>query len=154
MRHALRLLLTGVPRLWRTARSAGAGRRDAVDVVLASLIAFSRAARKHPAQWRRHNAIRHFMWQAYLCARHGEPLARAVADAQEAGSSDAGDTGVDQANNLLGRAYGAAHGEELRARGRTATLASLAEVADRMWHDRELSAQALADGTDPRDARH
>ncbi|WP_162799348.1 hypothetical protein, partial [Nocardioides sp. 616] len=85
--RALRLTTTALPRLWRAARAAGAGHAAALDVVLASALAFSSASRAHPGAWRRHNAVRHFMWQAYLSARHGEALARAVADAQEAGSA-------------------------------------------------------------------
>lgn len=151
LRNALRLLGSGVPRLWRAARSAGASRADAVDVVVASLLAFVLSARGGGVGWRQQNAVRHFTWQAYLAARHGEPLARAVGEAQESGSADPDDSRVDEENNRAGRAHGVAHAGEL-AGGRRATLTALVEVARRKWRRRELSAQSLPDGSDPREA--
>ena len=115
-------------------------------------MAFAIAARGGATRWRRQNAVRHFSWQAYLAARHGEQVAQALGDAQERGSSDARDSEVDRANNRAGRAYGLAHRDELRAGRRSTTLAGLARVAERKWQHRELSAQSLADGSDPRDA--
>ncbi|WP_181310454.1 DUF6973 domain-containing protein [Nocardioides campestrisoli] len=152
LRRSLRLVGTGLPRLWAAARSTGASTSQSTDALLASALAFSRAAAESPRQWRRQNAVRHFIWQAYLAARHGETLARALGDAQEQGSGDQVDTRVDQENNALGRAWGLAHAEELRSGTRAEVLERLVAVADRKWHDEELSAAPLPDGSDPRRA--
>lgn len=151
-RNAVRLLTSGAPRLWQAARDAGAGPGRATEVVLDSALAFSSAATGAPTHWRRQNAVRHFVWQALLTARHGEAVATAVGEAQEQGSADTRDSEVDRANNGLGRAYGTAHADELARLSRGDALARLAGVAAQKWDSRELSAQPLADGRDPRDA--
>lgn len=150
-RNALRMLTSGAPRLWQAARGAGAGPAAATEVVMDSALAFSSAVTGSPTQWRRQNAVRHFVWQALLTARHGEAVAAAVGEAQEQGSADARDSEVDRANNELGRAYGSAHAAELTRLGRRDAVTRLAGVAAEKWASRELSAQPLADGRDPRD---
>ncbi|WP_110181782.1 hypothetical protein [Nocardioides solisilvae] len=152
LRQALRLLSGGVPRLWRAAREAGADRRTATDVVVTSVLALLVSARVVGSGWREQNAVRHFAWQAHLAARHGEALAVAVGEAQERGSADPDDSRVDEANNRVGRAHGLAGGPALLRGGRWAALTRLAEAGRLEWQQRELSAQPLADGTDPRDA--
>lgn len=152
LRRGLHLAGSGVPRLWRAARRAGAGRAEALDVVLASTGAFTLAAQQAPTQWRQQNAVRHFVWQAYLTARHGRRLAQAVASEQEAGTTDPVDSGVDERNNALGQEYGTEHAASLRAQSRDEALSHLAEVGARLWDERVLASATLKDGTDPRDA--
>ncbi len=60
------------------------------------------------------NAIRHFVWQAYIAGRHGVAVAEAVAAAHEEGRDTPHDTRVDLHNNAVGREYGAAHSADDR----------------------------------------
>ncbi|CAA9375686.1 DUF6973 domain-containing protein [uncultured Nocardioides sp.] len=146
LRRAVRAATSGVPRLYAAARSAGADHRDAAALVSASASALMVAARRHPHEWRRQNAVRHFAWQALLTARYGVEMARALADAHERGSSDAVDSSVDRANNAAGQAYGAAHAAQLRRGPVGATLTHLVEVAEREWAAGRLSSPPRRDG--------
>lgn len=139
LRNAVRLAWSGVPRLWRAARAAGAGRGAAADVVLASLLAFVAASRGGPTRWRRSNALRHFTWQAYLAARHGQDLAVALAEAQERGSADPVDTAVDEENNRRGRDYGLANAAQLRRGSRLGAVRRLDRAARELWERGELA---------------
>ena len=104
----------GGPRLYRAARQAGASRAAGLDVLAVSGAALALAARRGPGRRGRQNAVRHFTWQAVLTGRHGLHVARAVADAQERGSTRLRDSAVDQRNNAAGQAWGHAHEQELR----------------------------------------
>jgi hypothetical protein len=130
----------GVPRLFRSARRAGAGYRDATDVLICSawvlFVVAPRAAGAHGRQ----NAVRHFVWQAVLTARHGEGVARSVADAQEQGSVQPLDSAADRRNNSVGQAYGAAHSRELHDLPLRTTMAELLEVGLTKWRAGELAA--------------
>jgi len=139
LRAALHAAL-GVPGLYRAARRAGAGPRDAIDVLLCSawvlFVVAPRAAGAHGRQ----NAVRHFVWQAALTARHGEGVARSVADAQEEGSVQPLDSAADRRNNAVGQAYGAAHARELAGVPLRAELDELLAVGLTKWQAGELSA--------------
>jgi len=128
----------GVPRLFRAARRAGAGHRDAADVLLCSAwVLFGVAPRAAGARGRQ-NAVRHFVWQAVLTARHGEGVARSVADAQEEGSRQPLDSAADRRNNAVGQAYGAAHVRDLAGVPLRTTLEELLEVGLTKWQAGEL----------------
>ena len=112
LRAAVHALL-GAPRLYRAARVAGADVRDALGLLGTSALVLFVIAPRAAGVPGRQNAARHFVWQALLTARYGEPVAQAVAQAQEAGSVRPLDSQVDRRNNAAGRAYGAAHTAEL-----------------------------------------
>ena len=61
----------GVPGVYGAARDAGLGRRDAVRVLEASAYALVLARKRYPRRWRAENAVRHFVWQAWLAATYG-----------------------------------------------------------------------------------
>jgi len=106
----------GAPRLYRAARQAGASTTGAMDVLAASAAVLLLAARRGAGERGRQNAVRHFTWQAVLTGRHGIHVARAVADAQERGSTRLRDSAIDQRNNAAGQAWGHAHEQELAGR--------------------------------------
>lgn len=105
----------GAPRLYRSARRAGAGRLAALRLMLWSGIVLFIVAPRAAGVPGRQNAVRHFVWQALITVRYGEAVARSVADAQEAGSPDHVDSSVDRHNNTTAQAYAAAHATDLRA---------------------------------------
>ncbi|WP_426243927.1 DUF6973 domain-containing protein [Nocardioides sp. LHG3406-4] len=139
LRNAIRSATSGVPRLYAAARGSGAGHRESVGMVAASAAALVIAARRHPAEWRQQNAVRHFSWQALLTARYGLAAADALAQAHERRSRDAADSAVDRANNVAGQEYAAARADELRRGSVWATLTRLAEVAEAEWAAGRLS---------------
>lgn len=145
LRRAVRGATVGAPRLYAAARASGASHRDAAAMVAASATALAIAARRHPHEWRRQNAVRHFTWQALLTARYGPEAARALADAHERGTPDEVDSTVDRANNAAGQAYGAAHADTLRSGGVGETLTRLAEVAEAEWAAGRLSSAPRRD---------
>lgn len=146
LRAVLRSATTGVPRLYAAARGAGVGHREALAMVAASATALVVAARRHPDEWRKQNAVRHFSWQAFITARHGLAAAQALAEAHERGSSDSADSTVDRANNAAGQQYAAAHAEELQQGSTLATLTRLAEAAEAEWAAGRLSSQRRRGG--------
>src|SRR4051812_16673215 len=129
----------GVPRLFRAARRAGAGYRDATDVLVCSAWVLFMVAPRAAGARGRQNAVRHFVWQAVLTARHGEGVARSVADAQEEGSVQPLDSVTDRRNNAVGQAYGAAHARDLEAVPLRTTMAELLEVGLTKWQAGELA---------------
>ena len=116
---------SGVPRIFTAALRAGAGPGDAAQVVAISAAATTVATNRGRGVPGRQNAMRHFVWQALLTARHGVELARAVANAQEVGTPDLRDSEVDRHNNRVGQEFGAAHAVDLAG-------ISIREAADRL----------------------
>lgn len=129
---------TGVPRLWLAATKAGLGPAGAVDVLRISQAALQAAAAHGRGVPGRTNAMRHFMWQATLTAKHGVDAARSIAEAQEAGSPNRRDSRVDAHNNAAGQAYGAAHAADLADLSPSEAMTSLVPVALAMWAADEL----------------
>jgi len=129
---------TGVPRLVAAALRAGAGPVGAARVVAISGAAASVAARRARGERGRQNAVRHFVWQALVTARHGVAVARTVAEAQETGTANAADSRADRHNNAVGQEYGAAHAEALGTGSVSEALESLAGVALEKWAADEL----------------
>lgn len=129
---------TGVPRLYAAALAAGVGPSGAVEVLRISQAALAAAARHGRGVPGRTNAMRHFMWQATLTAKYGAELARSVADAQETGTPNRRDSGVDAHNNAAGQAYGAEHAAELADLTPSEAMTSLVPVALAMWESGEL----------------
>jgi hypothetical protein len=129
----------GAPRLYRAARQAGASTRAALDVLAASAMVLALAARRGPGERGRQNAVRHFTWQAVLTGRHGIHVARAVADAQERGSTRLRDSAVDQRNNAAGQAWGHAHEHELAGRSLRAAVEVAFAAAMSKWGGGELA---------------
>ena len=129
----------GGPRLYRAARQAGAGPKDALDVLAASAAALLVSTRAGSGKPGRQNAIRHFTWQATITARHGIHVATAVADAQERGSTRLRDTAVDQRNNAAGQTWGHAHEQELAGRSLRAVLDAASAAATTKWDAGELA---------------
>ncbi|MBC2933268.1 DUF6973 domain-containing protein [Nocardioides sp. zg-1228] len=126
---------TVVPRLYVAAVQAGLGPAGALEVLRLSRAALQIAAAQGRGVPGRANAMRHFMWQAVLTARFGVETARAIATAQESGSSARHDSRVDEHNNAVGQEYGATNAAEL---GGTDAMRRLVPVALAKWDSGEL----------------
>ena len=129
---------TGVPRLAAAARAAGLGPAATVEALRISEAALRTAASHGRGEPGRTNAMRHFMWQAVLTARFGLDAARTLAAAQEAGTPARKDSVVDEHNNAVGQAYGAAHADELQVGSPTEVVTMLVPVALEKWSADEL----------------
>jgi hypothetical protein len=136
----------GVPGIYWAARQAGLGRRDAVRVLEASAYAVALARRHYPQRWRAENAVRHFVWQAWLTATYGREVAEAVGRAHERMSRDAVDSSVDRGNNVIGQAYGEAHADAIRSEATRPALSALADEAGRLWDAGQLTASTGSGG--------
>jgi hypothetical protein len=130
--------------VYRAARRSGLGHRDAVRVLAASAYAVLLARRRYPRRWRAENAVRHFVWQAWLSATYGRHVAEAVGRAHEHVATDGRDSAVDQENNRIGRAYGVAHAERIRASATRPALSALADEAGHLWDAGQLKASTRA----------
>ena len=132
--------------MYGAARAAGLGRREAVRVLEASAYALVLARKRYPRRWRAENAVRHFVWQAWLAATYGPEVADAIGRAHERlSASDAGDSTVDRENNRIGQEYGVAHAERIRASAMRPAQSALADEAGRLWDAGQL--RALSDTT-------
>ena len=127
----------GAPNVFNAARDAGASPSAAADVMAASAAAvqIASAADETPGM---QNAVRHFIWQAYIAGRHGAAVAEAVAAAHEEGRNTPHDTRVDLHNNAAGREYGAANSAAIGQGSLTDALKALVPVARQKWVDDEL----------------
>jgi hypothetical protein len=132
--------------VYGAARAAGLGRRDAVRVLEASAYSLVLARKRYPKRWRAENAVRHFVWQAWLTAAYGPEVAEAVGRAHERLSRDARDSAVDRANNLIGQQYGAAHAERIRPGAMRPAMSALADEAGRRWDSGQLRAATASGG--------
>ena len=121
------------PLLYGAARRAGAGRWAALQALQLTGLALLLTPMRASGELGRVNAVRHFCWQAGLAARFGEPLAVALADAQEEGAVDPVDSAVDQRNNAAGRAYGRAHADELGGLGAWRVVFRLIDAGLAEW---------------------
>lgn len=126
--------------MYGAARSAGLGHLDAVRVLQASAYSLLIARKRYPRHWRAENAVRHFVWQAWLAATYGRAVSRAVGRAHERVSADTDDSAVDEQNNRLGQEYGLAHAEQIRARATRRALSALADEAGALWDKGQLGA--------------
>jgi hypothetical protein len=126
--------------VYGAARTAGLGRRDAVRVVEASAYALLLARKRYPKRWRAENAVRHFVWQAWLAATYGPDVAAAIGRAHERLATDRADTAVDRENNRIGQEYGVAHAERIRASAMRPAQSALADEAGRLWDAGQLRA--------------
>ena len=131
--------LAGTPRLFAAAHRAGAGLRGSVRVLVTSAEVLFLVAPRAAGVPGRQNAVRHFVWQAALTARHGSAVATAVGEAQERGSTRSRDSAADRHNNAVGRRHGAAHAEELARLPSRAALDSLLGAALAAWEAGELT---------------
>ena len=138
-RLLVRWAARAVPGVYGAARDAGLGRRDAVRVLEASAYALVLARKRYPRRWRAENAVRHFVWQAWLTATYGRDVAEAVGRAHERLSSNARDSAVDGENNLIGQEYGAAHAAEIRADAMRPAQSALTDEAGRLWDAGDLT---------------
>jgi hypothetical protein len=130
--------VVGAPSLYAAARGAGAGHAAAADVMAASATSLRLAAARSDGTRGRQNAMRHFIWQAYIAGRHGVRVAEAVAAAQEQGRSTAVDSGIDSFNNAVGASYGMEHADQIAEGPMGEVLGRLADVAAAKWDDGEL----------------
>jgi hypothetical protein len=144
--RVVRWTLKAVPGVYRAARASGLGHRDAIRVVEASAYALVLARQRHPRRWRAENAVRHFVWQAWLAGTYGDRVAAAVGRAHERLSTDAADSAVDQENNRLGREYGVAQAARIRAVAMRPALSALADEAGRRWAAGQLRSASTASG--------
>jgi hypothetical protein len=136
---AARWVGEGVPGVYRAARSAGLGRREALRVLGASAYTWGLARKRFPRRWRAENAVRHFVWQAWLAATYGREVAETIGQAHERIATDAADSAVDRENNRIGQAYGVANAERIRADAMRPAQSALADEADRRWRAGQLS---------------
>lgn len=142
LRNLLRAALHaagGAPRLFRAARSAGAGSVESIRLLATSAVVLFGVAPRAAGIPGRQNAVRHFVWQAVVTARHGEQVAHAVAEAQEHGSVREVDSAIDRRNNEAGRAWGLAHADQLSAVSVPAALRELLRVGLSRWDGGELA---------------
>lgn len=130
--------VAGAPALFNAARDAGASPSAAADVMAASAAALQIAGSATDGTPGLQNAIRHFIWQAYIAGRHGQAVATAVAAAQEEGRDTPLDTKVDLHNNAVGRAYGEANSATIGQGSVTDALKALVPVAKAKWAADEL----------------
>ncbi|QIK77050.1 DUF6973 domain-containing protein [Nocardioides piscis] len=130
--------VVGAPNVFHAARDAGASASAAADVMAASAAAVQIASSATDGTPGLQNAVRHFIWQAYIAGRHGVAVAQAVADAHEAGRDTPHDTRIDQHNNEVGRAYGAANSATIGRGSITDALQALVPVAKEKWASDEL----------------
>ena len=130
--------VVGAPHVFNAARSAGASSSAAADLMAASAAAIQVASSHTDGTPGMQNAIRHFVWQAYIAGRHGVAVAEAVAAAHEGGRDTPHDTRVDLHNNAVGREYGAAHSAEVGQGSLPDALGRLAVVAKQKWAADEL----------------
>ncbi len=130
----------GTPRLFTAAYGAGAGLLGSVQVLLSSAVVLFWVAPRAAGVPGRQNAVRHFVWQGLLAARHGLAVAEAVAEAQERGSTQPLDSAADRHNNAVGQRYGAARATELSEAALRRALADLLRAGLAKWEDGELSA--------------
>jgi len=148
--RAVQWMARGVPGVYRAARAAGLGHLDACRVVAGSGHALVAARRRYPHQWRAENAVRHFVWQAWLTASYGRDVAAAVGSAHERlappTAAGAADSEVDQANNRIGQEYGATHAQRLRALGMRDAQTRLVRDGVRLWEAGQLRAATTGSG--------
>ncbi len=130
--------IIGAPDLFNAAREAGASTFAAAEVVAASAAALTIAASATDETPGLQNAVRHFIWQAYIAGRHGEAVARSVATAQEKGRTTTADTRIDMHNNGVGRAYGTHHAAAIGQGSVSDALQALVPVAMAKWTADEL----------------
>ncbi len=128
-----------LPRILSAARGAGASSTEAVRILALSTLVLLEANRRSGGRRRRENAVRHFAWQALLEARHGTAVAEEVAAANEAGSSDARDSAIDERNNAAGRAWATTHRTELAGVPFREAVRRAFEEAIRQWDAGELA---------------
>lgn len=128
----------GAPTVFNAARDAGASASAAADVMAASAAAVQIASSATDGTPGMENAVRHFIWQAYIAGRHGVPVAEAVAAAHEQGRETPHDTRIDLHNNAVGRAYGAASSATIGQGSLTDALKALVPVARAKWAADEL----------------
>ena len=141
-----RWVVRSIPGVYGAARSAGLGRREALRAVQASAHALLLAKKRYPKRWRAENAVRHFVWQAWLAATYGPDVADAIGRAHERlaakNASGRADTAVDRENNRIGQEYGVAHAEQIRADAMRPAQSALADEAGRLWEAGQLKAPA------------
>ncbi len=130
--------VVGAPNVFHAAREAGASPSAATDVMAASAAAIQIASSATDGTPGMQNAIRHFIWQAYITGRHGAAVAEAVAAAHEEGRDTPHDTRIDLHNNAAGREYGAANSAAIGRGSLTDALKALATTAQQKWADDEL----------------
>lgn len=130
--------VVGAPGVFSAARDAGASTSAAADVMAASAAALQIASSASDGTPGLQNAVRHFIWQAYITGRHGEGVAKAVALAHEKARSTPRDTRIDLTNNAVGRAYGAQHAATIEHGSMTDALHALVPVAIQKWDADEL----------------
>lgn len=130
--------VVGAPHVVNAARDAGASASAAADVMAASAAAIQIASSATDGTPGMENAVRHFIWQAYIAGRHGTAVAEAVAAAHEEGRNTPHDTRVDLHNNAAGRAYGEASSATIGQGSLTDALKALVPVAKEKWASDEL----------------
>ncbi|UUZ59966.1 DUF6973 domain-containing protein [Nocardioides sp. B-3] len=130
--------VVGAPHVFNAARDAGASASAAADVMAASAAAIRAASAATDGTPGPENAIRHFIWQAYISGRHGSAVAEAVAAAHEEGRNTPHDTRVDLHNNAAGRACGEAHSATIGQGSLMDALNALVPVAQEKWASDEL----------------
>jgi hypothetical protein len=140
--RVVRWVVRSIPVVYGAARRAGLGRRDAVRVLEASAYALTLAKKRYPKRWRAENAVRHFVWQAWLAATYGPDVAAAIGRAHERLATNRADTAVDRENNRIGQEYGVAHAERIRADAMRPAQSALADEAGRLWDAGQLMASA------------
>lgn len=128
----------GAPNVFNAARDVGASASAAADVMAASAAAIQIASSATDGTPGLENAVRHFIWQAYISGRHGSAVAEAVAAAHEEGRNTPKDTQVDLHNNAAGRAYGDANSATIGRGSLTDALKALVPVAQEKWAADEL----------------
>lgn len=126
------------PSIYRAARGAGASHRQAWEIMATSAAALETAARIDDPAPGEINAVRHFIWSAYMTANFGEQIAGAVTNAHEVGAVEKADSRVDQKNNATARAYASAHRDEIKAWSVVEAMSKLTDIGRDLWQRDEL----------------
>jgi len=128
-----------VPRIFGAAREAGASTTESGRTLVLSTLVLLEATRRSRGRPWRENAVRHFAWQALLTARYGTAVSEGVAAANEAGSTDARDSAIDERNNSAGRTWARKHQAELTGVPLSQAVRRAFEEAIRQWDAGELA---------------
>jgi hypothetical protein len=133
----VRVVASGLPGMYAAARDL-VGRREAVRIVLAAGLALLLAPVRAGGRPRTQNALRHFAWSAWLAARYGGDVARAVTAEHEQHSLDPLDSECDLRNNKAGRRYGRLHAAEVAETAMPLSVWRLLGVGGRKWRNGRL----------------
>lgn len=124
--------VTGLPGMYAEA-ALRLGRRQAVRVVVVAGLTLVLATVRAGGRPRTQNALRHFVWSAWLAATYDAETAREIAAEHERHSLDPLDSECDVRNNKAGRRYGRLHAADIAGAPAPLVVWQLLGVGRRKW---------------------